>query len=156
MTVFCILGRIMMKVKVKISSVIENLDSLGNVEGESEENEAKCFGQYSYSEGEATLSYTERSDGGEVSSLITVSGDTVTVKRLGAISSELKFKEGESYSSIYSIPPYSFDATVRARKIRISLDTEGGSVDLFYNMKIGGAEKSARMRIWISPCSSKI
>lgn len=145
-----------MKVKVKIGSVIENLDSLGNVEGEREENESKCFGQYFYSESLTTLSYTERGEGGEVTSLITVSGDEVTVQRRGAIESELKFKEGECYSSLYSIPPYSFDATVSTRKIRLSLGNEGGSVDLFYNMKIGGAEKSARMRIWISPCSSKI
>lgn len=146
----------MIKVKIKIESIIENLDAQGNAEGDTEKNESKCFGQYSYSEDCTTLSYTERGEGGEVSSLITVSDDGVTVKRCGAIVSEMKFKEGVSHSSLYSIPPYSFDATVTARKIRLALNEDGGSLDLFYNMKIGGAEKSARMRIWISPCSNRI
>ena len=72
------------------------------------------------------------------------------VKRSGAIESDLYFKEGESHSSIYSVPPYKFDATGRARRIRTELNDCGGRIDLLYNMKIGGAEKSARMKIWIS------
>ena len=145
-----------MKVKIRISSIIEDADERGIAVGEPEETETKHIGSYEYSDGVQTLTYSERSEGGEVSSVITVRDGEVTVKREGAIRSELQFKEGESYSSLYSIPPYSFDATVKTRKMRLSLDITGGSIDMFYNMKIGGADKSARMRIWISPCSSKI
>jgi uncharacterized beta-barrel protein YwiB (DUF1934 family) len=81
---------------------------------------------------------------------ITAVNDTVTVKRRGAIESEMVFSQGTSHSSVYEVPPYKFDVTVMARKIRNSLGRGGGILDMFYNMEIGGAVKSARMKITVT------
>ncbi len=142
---------------IKIMSVIENLDSSGLPIGDSERTESECSGFYTYSDsGELSLSYSETEDGAVTESCIIINEDSVAVKRTGAIKSELFFKEGETHMSVYSISPYSFDASVMTKKIRRSLDSSGGTLELLYVMRIGGADKSAKMKIWIYPCSNQI
>ena len=138
------------KVRVKIESTIENLDSAGLSEGDAEKTVTEAEGFYRFSEGSCFLNYTEDNEGGRCRTEVSCIGGAVTVRRSGSIESEMYFAEGESHSSIYSIPPYRFDTTVVTRRIRAELNQDGGRIDLFYNMKIGGADKSARMRIWIS------
>ena len=142
------------EVKIKIESVIENLDSAGLPDGEAERSVSECDGFLRYSDGESVITYSESGEGGSVSSEIRYKDGEATVKRTGAIESELRFKEGMTHHSLYSVVPYKFDAEVYTRKIRASLGECGGTLDLFYNMKIGGAEKSARMKIWIQTISS--
>ncbi|MBO7197115.1 MAG: DUF1934 domain-containing protein [Clostridia bacterium] len=144
------------RVHIKIESSIENLDLSGLPEGDVEKSRSFATGYYSYSEEKIALSYTEENEGGKADSEILICDGGVRVKRMGAIESDLYFKEGESHSSIYSVPPYKFDATVKTRRIRCELDENGGKIDLFYNMKIGGAEKSARMKIWISKALNQV
>lgn len=143
------------EVKLKIESVIENLDSAGLPEGDAERNQSVAEGFLRYNDGEATLTYREESEGGVADSEIYIKDGGITVKRMGAIESTLYFKEGETHTSVYSVPPYKFDAQVYTRKVRIDLGNDGGKIDLFYNMKIGGAEKNARMKIWISLSSNQ-
>ena len=138
------------KAKIKIESTIENLNSAGLPEGDGEKTVTEADGTYRYNNGEAVVMYKENSEGGEISTRISLVSNTVSVKREGAIESLLFFKEGERNLSLYSIPPYKFDAEVYAKRVRVNLTADGGSIDLLYNMKIGGTEKSARMKIWIS------
>lgn len=144
------------KVKVKIESSIDNLDSAGLPEGDTEKNFTEAEGFFKYSENEAVLTYAEENEGGRAESEIIIANGCVRVKRKGAIESDMYFKEGETSLSIYSVPPYKFDMSVFAKRVRISLDENGGKIDLLYNMKIGGAEKSARMKIWILQPSNQI
>lgn len=143
------------RVKIKIESIIDNLDSSGLPDGESERSSQEFEGIYRYTGPEARISYKEKSDGGISESEIVVIFGSVTVRRHGAIESELYFKEGETHSSIYQIPPYRFDAEVTAKRVALDLGLNGGKINLVYNMKIGGAEKSAIMRIWISKISNQ-
>ena len=145
-----------LEAKIKIFSAISELDSSGLTVGEEEksETEASCF--YHLLEEQILITYSENSEGGRIDSEITVKNDTVTVKRSGALESELVFEEGKSHSSLYKIPPYAFDALVTTKKIRRNLSRGGGTLDLHYTMKIGGADKAARMKIWIYPLSKQI
>ena len=138
------------RVNLKIESVIDNLDSAGLPDGESERSVSEAIGSLRVCGEDVRITYKEKSEGGESESEIVCSGGGVTVRRRGAIESELYFKEGETHQSVYSVPPYKFDAEIKTRRVRIDLNEEGGRIDLFYNMKIGGAEKSAKMKIWIS------
>ncbi len=137
------------KAKIKIESTIEDLDSAGLVEGEGEKTLSESEGTYRYSSSEAVITYKEHSEGGEIFTRISYIADGVSVKREGAIESNLLFIEGQTNISLYSIPPYKFDAEVYAKRVRVNLTPDGGEIDLLYNMKIGGAEKAARMKIWI-------
>ena len=138
------------RINLKIESVIDNLDSGGLLDGDSERSVSEFVGSMRVSGDDVRITYKEKNDGNESETEIIYSGGGVTVRRRGAIESEFYFKEGETHQSVYSVPPYKFDAEVKTRRVRIELSETGGKIDLFYNMKIGGAEKSARMRIWIS------
>ena len=87
--------QIIKEVKIKIESVIDNLDPSGLVEGESERNITEHTGSYSFSEERTTLTYSETGEGGKVDSEIIYENGSVRVKRFGAIESDLIFKEGE-------------------------------------------------------------
>ena len=93
------------EVEIKIESTIENLDSAGLPEGDPERNTSKVVGFLKFSDSEATLTYVEENEGGRAESEIVCKDGAVSVYRKGAIESMLYFKEGESHSSTYSIPP---------------------------------------------------
>ncbi len=133
--------------KFVIKSVIENLSLSGAVEGEPEETSAVCDGFLKVSDGEINISYTETTEGGKVVSDVTVSGELVRAKRVGAVESEIIFNPAEPHKSLYTVAPFSFDVTVVTKKIRNSLTKDGGRLDIYYNMEIGGASKYVKMRI---------
>jgi uncharacterized beta-barrel protein YwiB (DUF1934 family) len=142
--------------KIKITSVISELDPSGLTVGQEERTESEAVGFFHFFEDRILLTYSENSEGGRIESEIEILPSTVTVRRKGALESELVFEEGVSRSSLYKIPPYVFDASVTAKKIRRNLSRDGGSLDLHYLMNIGGADKAARMKIWIYPLSKQI
>ena len=53
------------KVKIKIESTIENLDSAGLVDGDTEKALTEAYGTYRYGEGEAFLNFSEENEGGK-------------------------------------------------------------------------------------------
>ena len=133
--------------KIIISSVIENLLPSGLSDGEPEKTEVSADGFLKISDGEYILSYVEKTESGRVSSDIFITDSTVRVKRSGDIESDMLFCEGLSHKSLYSVTPYSFDAEIFTKKIRKSMTRDGGRIDIFYTMKIGGADKKVKMRI---------
>ena len=141
--------------KIKIESVIENVGPSGLPEGDAERTVSEVSGYIHYTDEGILLTYSEENEGAVVYSDISYSDGEVWVKRRGALVSELFFKEGAEHSSVYEVTPYKFDATVKTRRIKASFFESGGELSLFYNMKIGGADKSARMRIWISTVSEQ-
>lgn len=140
---------------VRITSVIQNLDANGLTDGEPEKSESRATGFLHYSDEGALITYTESTESGNLTSEIELTDGKVRVRRSGAIESELIFEEGVTHTSLYRIPPYAFDAAVTAKKIRRDLNADGGSLDLHYKMSIGGADKAARMSIWICPSSKQ-
>lgn len=133
--------------KLKISSVIENLSPSGLPDGEPEKTEVSADGFLKISDAGYEITYSEKTDGGKVVSVITFGEDGIRVKRVGAIESDMLFFEGLTHTSVYAMPPYSFDAAVTTKKIRNGLSRDGGRVDIFYDMLIGGAKKQVKMRI---------
>jgi len=135
------------EMKFTVSSVIENLTPAGLPDGEPERTSLTAEGFYKINGDAYEITYTEMTEGGKVISTIIIDGKGVRVIRRGAVDSEMVFIEGESHSSVYTVSPYSFDTTVSCRKIRSALGKDGGRLDIFYGMNIGGADKSVRMRI---------
>lgn len=140
------------EVTVKVSSVIEELDDAGLAVGESERTETKATGYlHIYDDGRYLLTYTESGEGGTVTTEIEAVGRRVTVSRKGSIESSMKFEEGHEHTSVYTIPPYRFDAVIESKRVTLELSEHKSRIELHYNMKIGGATRSARMKIWILP-----
>ena len=138
-----------------VHSVIENLDDNGAVDGEPEVNLITVDG-FLKSDGESLLiTYAEMSEGGRILTDMTVSEGEVKLARRGAVMFDATFREGESMTTVYSIPPYSFDATLTTKKIRSELTKDGGVLRLHYGMNIGGQEKAVRMKITARPKARK-
>lgn len=143
------------EVTVRVSSVIEDLDRYGLSTGNEEKTETTSVGYlHIYDDGRTLVTYSESGEGGAVTTEILVSGRVVTVSRKGAIESSISFEEGKTHKSLYSIPPYRFDAEVKTKKVKLELYSEKGRIELCYNMRIGGEERAAKMKIWILPNSS--
>lgn len=139
------------KVLIKIFSEIENLDERGNSDGEKEISSTSHNGAMKISEDEISLSYRESTEGGSVFSDILIHGSgAVTVRRTGAIDSTMHFDENEEFNTVYSLPPYKFDMKVETKKIKNSLSILGGTLEIFYRMCVGGAEKEVNMKIEVS------
>ncbi|MBQ8583055.1 MAG: DUF1934 domain-containing protein [Clostridia bacterium] len=140
--------RTVLPCEIKIKSRIENLDSAGLPEGDIERTESFAEGFYHYdSDGDILITYAEESEGSRVESEIVLQNGSVTVKRSGATESEFVFSEGRLHRSLYRVPPYAFDAEIMPKRVRVTLGECGGGIDLFYSMKIGGADKAVRMTI---------
>lgn len=141
------------EVTVKVSSVIENIED--NSAQTAERNESVATGYlHDYGNGRYLVTYSENTDGGSLTTEISVSNNKVTVSRKGAIESLMSFEEGVCHSSVYSIPPYRFDTQVIPDKVSCRFIGEKGRIELLYKMRIGGQERSAGMKIWILPNSS--
>ena len=136
--------------EILVVSTIENLDSAGLAEGEAEKTESRASGYLHVFDDGILITYVETQDGGTVTSEVKCTDGAVRVVRRGGIESDITFREGESHTSLYSVGPYKFDAVVRTRRIRMNLGEDGGRLDLFYNMKIGGAEKSSKLSLTVT------
>lgn len=139
------------KVKIKIYSSVDNLDANGLTEGEREVSEAEHIGAMKISSGDLSLSYRENTEGGSVfSDILLHESGAVTVRRSGAIDSTMHFDENEEYNTVYSLPPYKFDMSIKTKRIRSSLSEMGGTLEIFYEMALGGADKRVKMKIEVS------
>ncbi len=136
----------MKEVKIKIESTVEELDDAGLTES-SEKTESTAKGFIDENEDKIKITYSETEENITTNTLITVTEKEVSVTRDGGVEYEFVFKEGESTSSVYSVPPYSFDTEIYTRKIRKALTDTDGEISLLYDMTIGGAKKRTRMKI---------
>ena len=135
------------QVKIAASSEISNLSPSGYQEGETEITEEEADGTLSLTDGALVIKYEVKGEGGSVETEIILSASQLRVKRCGAVSSDFLFEEGSEHASLYSVGPYSFDTAIRTRKIRNRMTESGGRIDVFYDMRIGGADKYVKMKI---------
>ena len=134
-------------VRVTLRSIIDNLSETGLPTNDREEAESAADGTLSIGERGSVIDLTEDSEGGRINTRIEIVGDKIRVRRHGAIESDLLFSEGMAHSSVYGAPPYSFDTNIFTRRIRGGITEEGGKIDIFYDMEIGGAKKSVKMTV---------
>lgn len=132
---------------LKITSHVINFDENGKPDGTPEKDELLLNGTITKTKDNTSLSYKEERDGSSVFCEIQIKGETVTVKRRGAVSCDMIFTVGKTYKTLYNVPPFSFDMEITASRIENSINTETGALTLFYDMTVGGAKKRCRMKI---------
>ena len=139
----------MKEVKIYIESTVEEIDDAGLTES-SEKTESRANGKIEKTDSEIRISYSETEESVTTNTLVKVSNGEVTVRRDGGVEYEFLFKEGLKTTSVYCVPPYTFDSEIYTRKIRSSITEEDGEISLFYDMTIGGAKKRVRMKIKVA------
>ena len=135
------------KLTLTVNSVIDNLSDVGLPEGDPEINIFTTDGALRVIEGGYLITFSEEQDGGTAHTNLYVYEGGVRLVKSGAITSEMRFSKGEEWSTLYCVGPYSFDMTVRTKRIRNSVTECGGELQLIYTMNVGGQEKSVRMKI---------
>ena len=136
--------------KFLVRSRIEDLDESGLVTG-AEELKSESMGFLRAAEDEMLLTYTEGEGESKVFSQVLIRGESVSVNRRGATESSILLEVGKKQTSIYKVPPYSFDMEVEAKRIRNSMSLKGGRLDLFYLMTIGGQARKVRLTVDFEP-----
>lgn len=134
-----------------VHSVIDNLNEVGLPDGDPEISITTVEGFLKRTDDTLLITYAEQADGGKVLTDIEISGESVSLRRRGGVVFDLTFREGETVDTVYSVPPYSFDCTVRTKRIRNGITKDGGELTLLYSMNIGGQEKNVRMKISARP-----
>ena len=134
-----------------VHSVIENLDDSGLADGEPEISITTQAGFFKVSDERKLISYTEQTEGGKVTTEIAIEDGALILSRRGAVVLDATFREGESCKTVYSVPPYAFDAEIRTKRIRSDITKAGGELRLLYSMNIGGQEKNVRLKISAKP-----
>ena len=135
------------KLTITVNSVIDNLDDAGLPDGDPEINIFTTDGTLTVGDRGMRLSFEEENEGQKTTSALYLLGEKLLLQKRGAIESDMTFREGEDFTSIYKVGPYSFDMLIRTKRIRSSLSESGGEVQLIYSMNIGGQEKNVRMKI---------
>lgn len=135
------------KITLDILSEIDNLSEGGVSVGDIERTELSAEAEIGYEDGALSLSYVTVENDIPTRTEIKMYADRAVVTRTGDVVSALTFIEGKLTSSVYRVGPYAFDAEVMATRIRNAMTEDGGRIDIFYRMKIGGAEKTVRMKI---------
>lgn len=65
-----------------------------------------------------------------------IENDTIVLTRTGKLNSQMIFREGVAHDSLYQMDFGALMITVCATNIAVSLDQNGGSVDLCYTIEI--------------------
>lgn len=135
-------------VKIKLTSFVEELSPEGLVES-SERTDNIYSATLALRDGIARIEYSERTDGGPLTTVITARGERITLIRHGAIESELVFERNTTHRSIYSMPPYSFDMTVSTMLVKNNI-VENKTLHFVYKMTLGGADKRVTMTLTVT------
>lgn len=133
---------------VTVRSYAENLDDFGLVES-TESDTVTVPATISKGGSEITLTYEQKNDNGECKTTLVLSNSKITLTRSGAIESVMEFIEGKTTKTLYTVPPFSFDAEIETKRIRGSLDEGGGTLELRYLLTIGGAKKNMRLSLTV-------
>lgn len=131
-----------MERKLHIASVVQNLTPAGIPEGEPEVTESDVSASFVTEDGVFTLSFREKTEGGVVSTHVTV-GEDVTVSKRGALSYDMRFFSGTD-RGLYRVGPYAFDYEISTLAVKNGMENGVGTLEIFYLLKIGGADKKVR------------
>ena len=84
------------------------------------------------------LSYQESEVTGLEGTLTTIQVEPqrVTLLREGTVNSQMVFEEGRRHLSMYNTPYGALEVGLHTRKIRSSLDHQGGDVTIYYALEI--------------------
>lgn len=80
---------------------------------------------------------------------VVVDAFSVTVTHTGAVETTMVFKNGYTYQSNYGLEYGDIDMEIRTERIFVDVNAEGGSIELWYDLVLGGNESGAKMIIEI-------
>lgn len=132
--------------EIRIHSIIQSTED-GKPFGDPYVSTEVTRGRLDVNGDTVSVSYETKNEGGSTSYLLTVSGTGAELVSRGATELTLFFAEGLKYNTVYSVPPYFFNATVESCAVVSTLTEDGGEVRLRYKMNLGGDDREAKVLI---------
>ncbi|MCR4869196.1 MAG: DUF1934 domain-containing protein [Lachnospiraceae bacterium] len=124
------------------------LQSLQVIEAERAETEQTMSGQFYQKEDACHLLYEEDMEGKEIKNRVTIKGDTVSVKREGAVSSKMVFSAGEQNGFSYHTPYGVFQFTSDTKVLTVQKTEKELVIDITYDLFSGGELVSVNELHW--------
>ena len=81
---------------------------------------------------------------------VVVDSSSVSVTHSGSVETTMVFKNEYTYKSNYGLEYGELDLEVRTERIFVDINTDGGSIELWYTLILGGSESDAKMIIEIT------
>ena len=120
------------------------------IDGDCDVIEEKSGGTFSIKDNKAYIMYKSTDEGDETTSVVTVSADSVKIKRKGSVNSDMLYIQGKTTSFLYRIPYGTMEMEIYTRLIENSLSDNGGELHLVYDLTVQGAVIENDMKIKIS------
>ena len=122
--------------------------------GDTEKHVSAVRGVLSENDGTIFLHYPENTEGGRIMTEIQIRGNSVKIRRSGAVISLMEFAPGKKHDFIYSVPPYRFDASIITREVLAPGPGERVTLSLVYDLTLGG--ETRRMLFCISEKAGEV
>lgn len=135
--------------RLTVRSVITRLTASGAPDGEDEVTELQAPAMLKEEADGLSFTYTEQSEDARTVCHVTVTDTAVTVCRRGASVCDMHFGETDD-EGVYEVPPYRFPMTLHTLKLRPRLTADGGTLDIFYRMNLGGDERKVHLRMTLT------
>ena len=119
------------------------------IDGETNTIEEMAYGSLYEKNGKWYVLYKTEEDGDEISSMIKLEGDEVSIKRSGSINSSMVYKTGEKRDFVYNTPYGGIEMELLTHRIISDIDETGGSVELVYTLWVQGEEYFNDMKITV-------
>lgn len=127
---------------------IKNHQTFGDHE---EDVEIVSEGRFYEKNGKYFFLYNEYSDIGDVTVLVHIGSDYVIMKRSGACSARMEYREGLYREILYRLPFGELVLELDTEKLDISFSEKGGTAKLYYRLKVNGDEYYNEMTVTIKP-----
>ena len=111
----------------------------------------RAEGEMEYTDERILLTYRDTEGEDELFTRLSVEGECVRLSLRGGSVSNLYFREGAEYDTVYSVAGFTFDAHVRCDRPSVKITPRGGEIRLSYEMTLGGDPRRARLLISVSP-----
>ncbi len=97
------------------------------------------------------ISYTEESESGRSSTLLSVEGDRIALEKRGTVYFSTVFRVGKEHTSLYSVGGLAFDAVTKT--LALSVKEEGGlpSLAWSYDLTLGGEARHFSLSLSLTP-----
>jgi len=76
---------------------------------------------------------------------VTVDATSVAVTHSGSVETTMVFKNNYIYKSNYGVEYGDLEMEIRTDRIFVDLNSEGGSIELWYELWLGGCNSDAKM-----------
>ncbi len=99
-----------------------------------------------------TLAYREGENSGlgDTKTILRLEPERVTLTRLGELNSRMVFQVGVPHTSPYETPYGAIPLTVRTHRLETALEEEGGTIEIDYQIELGGGAAGVnRLRLQV-------